>query len=639
MLRRDGVEGITLFHDSHQLRYRSPFGAVSTGTTITLQLDVEGVIDDDNIYLIYHIDSDDVQKIKMDLTNITLDKREYTAHIQAPSLPTLMWYHFYVEYGNGNQVYYGNNQDLLGGKGVMTEQKPANYQVTVYGRRALPPSWFEGKVVYQIFVDRFFNGCDDGKVFYPKRNSVIHSHWDNDPIYIRDKHGDILMWDFFGGNLLGVMKKLPYLSKLGVNIIYFNPIFEAKSNHKYDTGDYHKIDNMFGDESIFRKLCEEAHRLGIDIILDGVFSHTGSDSIYFNKEGNYPSLGAFQSKESKYYPWYHFEQFPDAYESWWGVKDLPNVDECHPDYLDFIIYHPDSVLNHWQQCGIKGWRLDVADELPDTFIKAFKKQSRQNDPESVLIGEVWEDASNKISYGKRKEYLLGEELDSVTNYIFRQVVIDFMLGHIRAEQVHHKLMSVYENYPRPHFNSLLNVIGSHDTPRILSVLRGEGETEEGKGLAIKRLKLVVLWQLLFPGVPCIYYGDEAGLTGEHEPLNRRPYPWGNENKEILTWYKRIIKIRNKDELFQRGQFQSFWFGDDVYGFIRKSHDRQAIILINRGTVNKQIIKLDSDWNQHLNHYRKILAAEASVYVKEDILHVELNPLGYCFLINKEKGER
>lgn len=600
-----------LYHNSQHTDYRHPFGAVMTSKSVTLCLDVKAN-EVEEVYLVIEdgLNGDKASWLKMHLEYEKDMMKHYDITYHTPEYPTVMWYYFVVNQ-NGQQYYYGNNHKKLGGEGQLSD-KPIPFQITVYEDHYLPPKWLEGKVAYQIFVDRFYNGNEMGRIDHPKKNSLIHSHWENDPIYIKDASGNILMWDFFGGNLLGVKKKIPELAALGIDLIYLNPIFKARSNHKYDTGDYHTIDEMFGNEELFKALCDEATRYGIAIILDGVFSHTGSDSKYFNKEGHYPDLGAYQSAESPYYTWYQFDNYPHQYQCWWGVTDLPNVDELNPSYLDFIIHDRDSVLNHWQRCGIKGWRLDVADELPDPFIKAFKKQLRKNDSEALLIGEVWEDASNKVSYDVQREYLLGSELDSVTNYVFRHVVIEFMLGHIAAMDVKKQLMSLYENYPREHFNSLLNLVGSHDTPRILSVMARNTPIDHRDRIAIRRLKLVALWQILFPGVPCIYYGDEAGLKGEAEPLNRRTYPWGKENKILLDWYKNALKLRKQFNVFQKGDWKPFTFGEDIFGFIREYERQKVIVLINRQWAEQKEVELSSDFSLHQKDQYDLLGQPLNV---------------------------
>lgn len=547
----------------------------------------------------------------------------FETKIFAPPVPGLVWYYFGIV-SQEKTYYYGNNAQKLGGKGQVWDREPAAYQITVFRENAATPGWFKESIVYQIFVDRFFNGNPEGKVDNPPKGSLLHTSWDDIPFYIRDmRTGKIFAYDFFGGNLRGVLAKLPYLKQLGVGAIYLNPVFESPSNHKYDTGDYKKIDPMFGDYQLFNQLCSRARELDIAIILDGVFSHTGSDSRYFNKEGHYPELGAYQSTASPYFSWYRFQNHPDQYECWWGIDTLPNVNELEPSYVDFIADNEDSVLKYWLQAGIKGWRLDVADELPDWFIEHFRTVLKEQDPAAVLIGEVWEDASRKISYGTERAYLLGDELDSVTNYPFRSILLDFILGVDDAAQTQHRLTSLAENYPREHFYAALNILGSHDVPRILSLL-GEAPSQESlslidqaryrlpeaqRKLAVKRLKLLVLWQMTFPGTPCIYYGDEAGMEGYADPFNRGTYPWGRENRELLAWYQKVAKLRQYYAVLRTGEWLPLAVQGDVYGYLRKiKHGRDAfgqprpnnlaVVVLNRSKEKTNTVSLSvSDFPQ------------------------------------------
>lgn len=585
----------SILHDSHQPIFRKPFGAVPTGEKLTLSLWIGRQILAKEVFL--HLFREGEEECRLPLFRVPIDttladelrslgegldpnKGElFRVEVRMPEEPGLFWYYFLI-HAEGGTLYYGNNDHRLGGVGTASDNNPIPYQITLFRRGFTTPSWFKEGIVYQIFVDRFLNGNEDGRILNPKKNALLHAHWDDDPLYIRDEKGRVIRWNFFGGNLLGVLKKLPYLKDLGITAIYFNPIFESASNHKYDTGDYHRIDPMYGDEELFRRLCEEAKKMGIRIILDGVFSHTGSNSKYFNKDGAYPTVGAYQSPDSPYYPWYRFIRYPDEYESWWGIETMPNVNETEPSFMEYVIDGEDSVLKHWSRAGISGWRFDVADELPDLFIERFREVQKAENPESILIGEVWEDASNKISYGKRRRYLLGDQFDSVMNYPLREIMIQFILGKKSGVEVYRQLMSLYENYPREVFFSLLNMIGTHDTPRILTVMKAESED-----LALTRLKLLILWQMTFPGVPHLFYGDEAGLEGGRDPLNRRTYPWGNENQEILTWYKRMIRMRKSLPPFYQAEWQPFAFGDDGFGYrlIWKEEGKTLLVLLNRNT--------------------------------------------------------
>nr|WP_243196545.1 glycoside hydrolase family 13 protein [[Eubacterium] tenue] len=398
-------------------------------------------------------------------------------------------------------------------------------------------------------------------------------------MYIKNKENEVIRWDFHGGNLKGIISKLNYLKSLGISVIYLSPIFKSQSNHKYDTGDYKTIDPMFGDEEIFKELIYKASKKGINIILDGVFSHTGDDSIYFNKYGNYDSLGAYQSEDSKYYSWYNFKDYPNEYDCWWGVKSLPNVNETEKSYMDYIIRDKDSVIKKWMNYGVKGWRLDVADELPSTFIEALKKETLNIDDDSIIIGEVWEDASNKISYDERRKYFLGDQLNGVTGYVFKNIVVEFLKGNTKSQDVYNSFMTIKENYPKEVFKSNLNLLGTHDTRRILT------ELNEDKNL----LKLAVFIQMTFEGVPYIYYGDEAGLIGEKDPDNRRTYPWENEDKDILNFYKKIVKERKNNKLLLNGETKFLKLSNqNIFGYIRYIKNNKVLILINRSDIREKI---------------------------------------------------
>lgn len=647
-------------HNSHETFFRCPFGAVACGEKITLRLLIHSFLEVNTVYLRLWRNNYGEEKVRMVGGENQQDEKIYLTEIDTPNQPGLVWYYFIIETQDGKTYYYGNNSAQLGGIGEVYQWEPPSYQITVHKENNSTPSWFKDAIMYQIFVDRFYNGYEDGKIVNPKENSFIYTDWWEDiPVYRRHPEtGAVVSYDFFGGNLLGVLKKLPYLKELGVNVLYLNPIFEAPSNHKYDTADYHKIDSMFGDNELFQKLCQEAKEMGIYLLLDGVFSHTGSDSIYFNKDNNYSSLGAYQSKDSPYYSWYRFEEFPDKYQCWWGIDTLPNVEELEPSYLDFVIKGENSVVRHWLRTGIKGWRLDVVDELPDEFLKDFRTVMKKMDSESILLGEVWEDASHKISYSKIREYLLGEELDSTMNYPFRKILLDFFLERVDALSTHLNLMSLYENYPRHHFYSAMNLIGSHDVPRILTLL-GEAPEDLSKEeqahfklpprqreLALARLKLMVLWQMTFPGVPCIYYGDEAGLEGYTDPLNRRTYPWGRENQELLSWHKGMVKIRNDYAVLRTGEWFSLYAERDVYGYARritggrdifgeKRNDNLALIFFNRHQEAAREIELDlGQWCP--NSLIDLLNNKEKNYLEDGKLKLCLEPLGGKILVQKDE---
>ena len=635
----------TMRHDSHDIRFRKPFGAAAAGERVRLRLKIDRSLPVTSVQCVVWLDkAGREERHEMQWEGADECWNAYRVEITLPELPQLVWYHFQI--GTPDRtLFYGRRDHGFGGEGQVRETPPPAWQITVYERGSTTPAWFRDRIMYQIFVDRFRNGHPDVRVTGLRPGSLIHAHWNDRPIYIKNEQGDVVRWDFFGGNLAGVRQKLGYLKSLGVGVIYLNPVFESPSNHKYDTADYHRIDPMFGDNEQFAELCREAERLGIRIILDGVFSHTGSDSLYFNRYGNYPTLGAWQSPDSPYYKWYKFEEYPSKYKCWWGIKVLPEVNELEPSYLDFVIRGENSVVKFWHEKGISGWRLDVADELPDEFLQLFRERLKDLNPEAVLIGEVWEDASNKISYGKRRDYLLGRELDSVMNYPFRSIAADFMLGRADAWRTHLALMTMAEHYPLHHFYSMMNLIGSHDVARILTVM-GENlpvglSGEEQDRLAVRRLKLLILWQMTFPGVPSIYYGDEAGVRGGTDPDNRSTYPWGNENRELLEWTREMAALRLAYDVFRTGSWTSLAFGESVYGYVREIRDGKdvfgrprennaALVVMNRSTDRPAHLSIPAaEW--FADGAYDFLADE-EVRLEDGRLDVTLGPLeGKIFL--------
>ena len=467
---------------------------------------------------------------------------------------------------------------------IFNEEKSNDYELLIYDENYLTPDWAKGGIIYHIFADRFFRTKNTEKKCVKIRN------WGEVPHYLPNENGEILNNDFFGGNLEGIKEKLPYIASLGVSIIYLSPIFEANSNHKYDTGDYHKIDTMFGNENSLNALCTEAEKYGIYVILDGVFSHTGDDSIYFNKYGRYDSIGAYQSKDSPYFEWYTFNEWNNDYKSWWNIKTLPEINENNQSYIEFIT-GKNGVLQHWQKVGVMGWRLDVADELPDEFIDALRTSVKKENKSPLIIGEVWEYASNKYSYEKLRKYLLGKQLDSVTNYPLRHGIIEFVKNK-DCNLLYETLNRIMETYPPETVDCLMNIIGTHDTERILTVLGSSiipyskeemsvsRLSEEELKQGIKLLKIAVLLQMTLPGIPCIYYGDEAGLQGWKDPFNRRCYPWGNENRDILDYYMSITSFRRKVKVLASGKYKCLIHDKSVFVFQRFNDKEKIIIAVN-----------------------------------------------------------
>ena len=578
-----------IYHDSQNTFYREPFGAVSVGSKVSLSLECKEC---GEVFIEVIKFNGSRYSIPMSIKERRNECIVYKGIIDTTdSLGIINYYFKYIK--DGFTKYYGNNDEGLGGEGKIYYDFPNYYQITVYEEYKIP-NWYKEGIIYQIFVDRFFNGNKDGVILNKKKNSFIYGNWYDEPMYIRDNNGSIKRWGFYGGNLRGVIEKLDYIKSLGVNIIYMNPIFDAVSCHKYDTGDYENIDKMYGTNSDFKELCQKAEEKGIRIILDGVFSHTGSDSRYFNKYGNYGELGAYESKYSKYYKWYRFYDYPNSYECWWGFENQPNVEELEKTYSDYIVNSENSIIAKWLRLGASGWRLDVADELPDEFIQMIKERMKNEKEDSVLIGEVWEDASNKVSYSKRRKYLLGNELDSVTNYPYRDIISNFLNEEISSKDFYKVIMSIKENYPRENFYANMNLLGNHDTERILTALKEN----------LNKLKLALCLQMTLPGVPLIYYGDEAGLLGNKDPENRKTYPWGRENKEILSYYSFFGNFRKNEEVLRKGDFYIFKdTPEDIIAFKRVYKEKEMIIIVNRSNSRKTIT-LDSEKGRYKDKFSK-----------------------------------
>ncbi len=436
----------------------------------------------------------------------------------------------------------------------------------------------KGGVIYQIMPDRF---CIGGKA-HVKKGGNFQPDWFAVPTYLPDESGKYNN-EFFGGDLAGIIKNLDYLKKLGVTYIYLNPVFSSQSSHRYDTGDYEKIDETLGDESDLEKLIGEASKRDMGVILDGVFSHTGADSKYFNRYGNYDSTGAYQSTDSPYYSWYSFMRFPDVYKCWWGFENLPEVNETSPSYMEYMLGER-GIVDKWEKKGIAGWRLDVADELPDEFLYALRRRSRAS-----LIGEVWENAAEKYAYGARRRYFWGGQLDGVTDYPIRNAVIDYIMSgnDMLLRKTMRKLIN---DYPQKAFLSTMNVLGTHDTERILTALsrdnRPTSKAEKAAYLqsdvaeAVQRLELASLIQYFLPGVPCVYYGDEAGLFGHEDPFCRKCYPWGRENSELIDHYVALGELRRKYATVFAGSAEDVSPSEKIFAVKRSDGATELTLYVN-----------------------------------------------------------
>ena len=576
--------------DSRNNLYRNKFGSMAEGETLRLSLLLHKDACVYDAFLIIREDSDSQpQEVHLERGEWIEDYQYFSGEITLTE--GLYWYSFRYTSAHGDFEVKRTGESL----GCVTSDGEC-WQQTVYSADFETPDWLNGGIIYQIFPDRFYNS---GKI---KENipedRYICEDWYAQPEFRQPNGKKRLCNDYYGGDLKGIEEKLPYLKGLGVSCIYLNPIFEAHSNHRYNTADYLKIDPHLGDEKDLESLVKSAKKQGIEIILDGVFSHTGDDSVYFNKYNRYDSVGAYNSTSSPYFSWFNFKEYPNKYAAWWGIETLPETNENDLSFSNFITGE-DGVIKHWLDFGVKGFRLDVADELPDGILDKIRMAVKRDSSENYLLGEVWEDASNKISYGSRRRFLRGRQLDSVMNYPFANAIIDFVKGG-NGERLINVVMSIMENYPKPAIEVLMNHIGTHDTARILTMLgcdyipktREEQAvyslSAENREKAINLLKLAVVLQYTLPGVPSIYYGDETGMEGFGDPFCRASYPWGRENHEILEFYKQMGKIRRENSAFETGDFIPIFCDFDTVCYLRKDGKNQVLIAVNCGNNEKEI---------------------------------------------------
>ncbi len=518
-----------------------------------------------------------------------------TAALCGSSMSGLFYYTYIFRQGRDElAASAGDNVNF-----TLVRENWQEFRLTVYRPDYSVPEWLGGGIMYHIFLDRFARG--DGKVSY-RADSIIDGDWENGvPQYAEYRGAEVKNNHFFGGNLWGIIEKLDYLESLGVNILYLSPIFEAASNHKYDTSDYLKIDEGFGGREAFDALVKAAHARGMKIILDGVFNHTGSDSRYFDEYGRY-GLPA-SDERSPYHEWYDFHEPEKAgeapYTCWWGIKILPRLN-THIDSCRNFFTGEGGVAEHYMSAGIDGWRLDVADELPDRFLEELRERIHSVNPESVLIGEVWENAADKIAYGKRRSYFRGAQLDSVMNYPTRKALLDYA-EHADAEALAAALTDLYSSYPPSVSASLMNLIGTHDTERVLTLLGNPGKarenayvlnavqeklrlTPEERERGTKLLKMISALQFTLFGFPCVYYGDEAGMEGMSDPFCRYPFPWHRIDEEINEHYKKLGEIRRAEEIFRGGEFKITKAEGGYFEFVRykKGADSYILIAVNMG---------------------------------------------------------
>lgn len=608
-----------ILYDSKLPQYKTPFGTLTPGQVCTVHIHIPCAVGTTAVTLLlkYEDGKTGAQDIPLEKQSVKGAYEVWGGNFSIPHTGLYFYYFYILKPDGGFRLFkQGDDTNMEDGSLWQVSCVPADFHT---------PDWAKGATIYQIFPDRFYKAgnCDPTGKLTPY---TLHRTWGEEVEWKPTADGKVLNNDFYGGNFKGITEKLDYIASLGVNLIYLNPISKSFSSHRYDTGDYKTPDPLLGTEEDFAELCRQAHSRGIRVILDGVYSHTGSNSPYFNREGQFDSVGAYNSTESPYYSWYTFYNWPDSYNSWWNFDTLPTVNKMDPAFINYIIEDEDSVVAHWLRLGADGFRLDVADELPDEFIGLLRRRIKGIKPDALLLGEVWEDASTKIAYGRRRSYFTAGELDSVMNYPFRTAIIDYVRGRDGGQGLKEAVMAIVENYPPEVVQCNMNLLGTHDTPRILTVLVDDfnGTREEMSkrrlsrhqfDIAYDRLLMASFLQYTLPGSPSLYYGDEAGMEGGKDPFNRRTYPWGYENMEFVEHFKRLGRLRREHPAFRYGDIQFFQAGDRHVGFTRSYEGRTYRVYCNR----------DADpWEIPAS---KLVAGYNLQIVAPDWL--TLGPRGYC----------
>ena len=572
-----------ILFDSKKSEYKTPFGTVTPGEVCTLHIHIPVTVPATAVECLFHWeDGNAAFTVSMPYLKTQGKYRIFQGEFSI-SQPGLYFYYFRIQKPDGSFRLFRQGNDTNMEAGDL-------WQLSCIPEDFTTPDWAKGAVIYQIFPDRFYKSgeCDLTDKLTPY---TLHESWEEEVSWQPDEKGEILNNDFFGGNFQGITEKMDYIASLGTTILYLNPICKSFSNHRYDTGDYKTPDPMLGTIADFQKMCQAAHKRGIRVVLDGVFSHTGSNSLYFDREQTFGGNGAYCTEKSPFYSWYQFQQHPDRYTSWWGFDTLPTVNKLDPGFISYIITGNDSVVEHWLNLGADGFRLDVADELPNEFVGLLKNQIRKIRPDALLIGEVWEDASNKISYDIRRRYFVDGVMDSVMNYPLRTGILNFATGIDDGSHLRQILETLQENYPPQVFLCNMNLLGSHDTPRICTALvdNFDGSREmlacrflskEQRSQGKKLLKLSSFLQYMLPGAPSVYYGDEAGMEGGKDPFNRRTYPWGREDDALLAHYRQLGALR-KEDVLRLGDISFFQAEKQKIGFARTWKNRTFKIYVNR----------------------------------------------------------
>ena len=608
-----------ILFDSKLSQFKTPFGVLRPDEPCTMHIQIPVSCRTQRVELLLQRENGEPEQT-LCLQRQTADAL-YECYGGTLSLHTAGLYFYFFRITTENEQFrlfkQGNDTNMEAGE---------LWQLSCVEDRFPVPECLQGAVMYQIFPDRFYQSgvCDCAQKLRPY---WVHENRDDVPVYLPDANGEMLNNDFFGGNLNGIREKLPYLQSLGVELLYLNPIFMAFSNHRYDTYDFKRIDPMLGTEADFSALCAAAHELGMRIILDGVFSHVGSRSPYFQSAVSDPA--------SPYRAWFRFKHYPDVYESWWGITTLPCIDKTNPDYMRYIMEDADCVLAHWLRLGADGFRLDVVDELPDVFLMRLRERLRALKPDAILIGEVWEDASNKVAYGVRRRYFTARQLDSVMNYPWQNAILRYVRGEDGGEALGERIMTIAENYPPDVLHAVMNILSTHDTPRALTALVDPSNADRAelaqrhmdqptRERALHLLRMAAFLQFTLPGTPCIYYGDEAGMDGYRDPFNRRFFPWGREDEPLQAFYGSLAQLKKTLPALRRGDVTGLEAGGGRLLFLRSSAEQTLAVCCNRSA---QPWRLPSGGRLRLGG--------GLLECTEDF--VVLDSCGYCVIEKQSRG--
>lgn len=592
--------------DSRDPAHKTPFGAVVPGTPLSFTLSaLPGVESATLVVESRRLEGNQEILEYTELARVPMERsqdgeRERWTAQQSFEDYGVYGYWFELKIG-GERYALQNNRDLVfwtrergsSGRGLigfLPDKAGAirRYRQTVYSAQFSVPGWAPDIVYYYIFPDRFRNGDPSndpkpGERRFHDGTVELHQDWNEKPFLsgTGDGSDDRYANDFFGGDLAGIIEQLDYIQDLGANTLYLTPIFAAASNHKYDTADYLKIDPGFGTDADFRKLSEQAARRNMRVILDTSLNHTGIDSVYFDRYGNHPGVGALEGgkiqPQSPWSSWYMLD--PDNPEQpwtgWSGSRDLPELDKLSASFIHFAYATPQSMMQHWLNQGAAGWRMDVAPWVPDSFWREWRYSVKSHRSDALAIAETWFDAS---------KYLVGDMFDSTMNYIFRNTVLEYAAGG-DARRLYPNIELMREHYPPQAFSALMNLLSTHDQARSLHVLGDHGDDPAATALAKHRMRLAVLWQMTFPGSPAVYYGDEVGVTGGDDPFNRGTYPWpelgGKPDLDLRAEFKRLIGLRNQHAVLRHGSLEApLYLDEHVIVWLRRQGDQAAIVAIN-----------------------------------------------------------